>query len=80
LQKLADRAGGGWRLDFGLVVQNGYFFYRDAFLQSDIELIDRRMKSGYVERNGDLIRLTALGRQDLEASEDAPQCQRSPSC
>ncbi len=39
-------------------------------LGSQTALIDRRIKSGYVERNGDLIRLTALGRQDLEASNE----------
>jgi hypothetical protein len=43
-------------------------FYRDSFLQSDIELIDRRIKSGYVDLDGDLIRLTSRGRQDLDAS------------
>jgi hypothetical protein len=46
------------------------FFYRDGLLQSDIDLIDRRTKSGYVERSGDLIKLTIRGRDDLNASKD----------
>jgi hypothetical protein len=41
------------------------FLYRDSYPQSDIELIDRRLRTGYIEINGDLVRLTALGKRDL---------------
>jgi hypothetical protein len=41
------------------------FLYRDSFPQSDMELIDRLFRDGYIESNGDLVRLTDLGKRDL---------------
>ena len=47
------------------------FLYRDSHPQSDIELIDRRIRTGYIEVNGDLVRLTALGKRDLRLPKTA---------
>lgn len=49
-----------WRGQEGWV-----FLYRDAYPQSDIELVDRRIRKGYIEIKGDLVRLTGLGRKEL---------------
>lgn len=46
-------------------------FYRDAYPQSDIELIDRRVRKGYVEIKGDLMRLTSVGRHELGLPKEA---------
>jgi hypothetical protein len=73
VEKIAKNAATRWRWLAAQIwagSQDWVFLYRDALLQSDIDLIDRRTKSGYVERNGDLIKLTVLGRDDLNASKN----------
>jgi hypothetical protein len=73
MDKIAKNGGARWRWLAARLWAGSpdwVFLYRDSFLQSDIELIDRRTKSGYVERNGDLIKLTARGQQDLNASNE----------
>src|SRR5260370_28397423 len=39
--------------------------YRDGLAKSDIKLIDRRVRLGYIESCGSQIRLTALGKSEL---------------
>lgn len=51
--------------------QGWVFFYRDAYPQSDIELVDRRLRKGYIEIDGDLMRLTELGKKELGLSNES---------